>query len=159
MQTPMRFAGLSAAARTAGVSRLGSQCAVATTAGRRWASTSTEDRGTAAATAESAPAKGEGEEERMTPYAYQQEAAYRKDPIRPYIDGRSRDPLYNPVVDDWVDFNNPRWKVRLPHSNWPPPLLRGDGEREPGGGSNLLALRAALSDSNRCQKKIRHDRP
>ena len=105
---PMRFAGVAAVRTNAwglAVPRL------STVAQRRWTSSapSTEDRATAV---DSAPKEGEGEEN-MTPNAYKQEAAFRKDPIQPYIDARPRDPLYNPVVDDWVDFNNPRWKVQF----------------------------------------------
>jgi hypothetical protein len=105
---PMRFAGVAAVRTNAwglAVPRL------STVAQRRWTSSapSTEDRATAV---DSAPKEGEGEE-KMTPNAYKQEAAFRKDPIQPYIDARPRDPLYNPVVDDWVDFNNPRWKVQF----------------------------------------------
>lgn len=117
---PMRFAGVAAARTNAwglAMPRL------STVAQRRWTSStpSTEDR---AAAVESAPKEGEGEE-KMTPNAYKQEAAFRKDPIQPYIDGRTRDPLYNPVVDDWVDYNNPRWKALKHTFNRPGPFFIG----------------------------------
>lgn len=44
-----------------------------------------------------------------------QEARWRKDPIRPFIDTRTESPEYNPIVDDWVDVNNPRWKALKRH--------------------------------------------
>jgi ribosomal protein S17 len=53
----------------------------------------------------------DAEEPSITPAAVRQHSARRKNPIVPFVDPRPRDPLYNPVVDDYVDVNNPRWKA------------------------------------------------
>ncbi len=58
-------------------------------------------------------------EQVISPAAEKQAAGWRKDPVQPYFDGRLKDPFYNPVVDDWVDINNPRWKVCLLLEFWP----------------------------------------
>lgn len=66
----------------------------------------------------------DAEEPSITPAAVRQHSARRKNPIVPFVDPRPRDPLYNPVVDDYVDVNNPRWKVPSSRRRPPsPPIL------------------------------------
>jgi small subunit ribosomal protein S17 len=54
-----------------------------------------------------------------------QEERWRKDPIQPYIDERVRHPDYNPIVDDWVDSSNPRWKALQMTFHRPGPFFIG----------------------------------
>lgn len=61
----------------------------------------------------------------LSPAAQKQEKTWRKDRVKPFIDPRLVDRSYNPVVDDWVDDNNPRWKALQHTYNRPGPFFIG----------------------------------